>query len=210
MRNKAMQNYITPLLLSSFAGLVISLSACAEANSTEKSQAVSSEMAAGNWDIQPEGSHIKFSADQEGKPFTGEFQDFSGIISFNPDALETSFVKITIPLKSVEAGSKDRNSTLPGKVWFSTKKFPTAVYTSSDISSDGTGYIAKGALMLKGTSVPFDIPFELNIDGDIAVMTAFTGMDRTLWNVGAAPWDTDEWVSRTVKLDVKVTAVHSK
>ena len=201
-----MKTYLNPLLLSSFAGLAISLSACSEASSTDTPQAASAEMGAGNWDIQADGSHIKFSAQQEGKPFTGEFQDFSGVINFDPAAPENGSVKITIPLKSVDAGSKDRNSTLPEKVWFSTKAFPMAVYTSSDISADGAGYLAKGELTLKGVSIPLDVPFNLDVNGEIAVMTSTVDMDRTLWTVGAAPWDTDEWVSRNVQLDLKVTA----
>jgi hypothetical protein len=61
-------------------------------------------------------------------------------------------------------------------------------------------------LTLKGISVPLDLPFDLEVTGDIAVMTSTVEMDRTKWSVGAAPWDTDEWVSRSVKLDLKVTA----
>jgi len=201
-----MKTYIKPALFSSLIGLAVSLSACSQASSAEEAQAVSTGVVAANWDIQADGSHIQFSAEQEGKTFTGEFTEFSGVINFDPAAPETGSVRITVPLKSVDAGSKDRTSTLPDKVWFSAKAFPDAVYTSSDISAQGDGYIAKGELTLKGTSVPLDLPFTLDLDGSVAVMTSSVEMDRTLWNVGAAPWDTDEWVSRAVKLDLKVTA----
>ena len=77
---------------------------------------------------------------------------------------------------------------------------------SSDISKEGDGYIAKGELTLKGLSVPLDLSFNLDINGDTAVMTSAVDMDRTQWNVGAAPWDTDEWVSKAVTLDIQVTA----
>lgn len=158
------------------------------------------------WEINQEGSHLKFTAQQEGKDFTGEFETFSGTIAFDPDAPETSAVEIEIPLGSIDAGSTDRNSTVPGKVWFSTKKFPTAVFASDDISRDGDAYLAKGSLTLKGQSVPFELPFTLNVDKDQAVMTSEVTMDRTDWNVGSKPWDTDEWVSRSVTLNIQVTA----
>ena len=201
-----MKHFIKTALLSSFAGLSLSLSACSQASSADAPQAVSNDMVVGNWNIQPSGSHIQFSAEQEGKTFSGAFGEFSGVINFDPAAPEAGSVKITVPLKTVDAGSNDRNSTLPEKVWFSTKAYPMAVYTSNNISVQGGGFIAKGELTLKGLSVPFDLPFDLDIDGDIAVMTSSVEMDRTKWNVGAAPWDTDEWVSRTVTLDLKVTA----
>jgi polyisoprenoid-binding protein YceI len=201
-----MKTYIKPVLISSILGLSVGLSACSQASSAEETQAVSTSVAAANWDIQADGSHIQFSAEQEGKTFTGEFREFSGVINFDPAMPETGSVRITVPLKSVDAGSKDRTSSLPDKVWFSAKAFPEAVYTSTDISAQGDGYIAKGELTLKGTSVPLDLPFTLDVNGSVAIMTSTVEMDRTLWNVGAAPWDTDEWVSRTVKLDLKVTA----
>jgi len=182
------------------------LSACSQASSADEPQFASAETTVGNWAIQPESSHIQFSAEQEGKAFTGKFGEFSGVIDFDPAMPEAGSVKITVPLKSVEAGSNDRNSTLPEKVWFSVKTHPMAVYTSTNISAKGDGFIAKGELTLKGISVPLDLPFDLDVDGGTAVMTSNVEMDRTKWNVGASPWDTDEWVSRTVKLDLKVTA----
>ena len=210
-----MKTYFKPVLITSIMGLALGMSACSEARTAD--QIPASEVttatvvtapvaAAANWDIQAESSHIRFTAKQEGSPFSGEFQAFSGVINFDPAAPQNGSVKITVPLKSVDAGTSDRNSTLPGKVWFSTKAFPEAVYTSSDISKDGDGYIAKGELTLKGLSVPLDLPFNLEINGDTAVMTSAVDMDRTQWNVGAAPWDTDEWVSKAVTLDIQVTA----
>lgn len=206
-----MKTYIKTSLIASFTGVGLLAAACSQASSAEQSQSSSAQTAVaetGNWDIQADGSHIRFSAEQEGKTFTGEFQEFSGLIRFDPSNPEAGSVKIEIPLKSVDAGSNDRNSTLPDKVWFSTKKFPTAVFTSTDITMSGEGYLAKGELTLKGTSLPIELPFDLNIDGEKAVMTSALEMDRTRWGVGAAPWDTDEWVSRAVKLDIQVTALN--
>jgi len=207
-----------PAALTALMGLALFSAGCAEAKSANQiSEQISAPAVAAAttapaqaWDIQAQGSHIRFSAKQEGETFTGEFTEFSGTILFSPDAPETGAVDISIPLKSVDAGSRDRNSTLPGKVWFSAKKFPVARFTSSAISKQDTGYLAKGELTIKGVSVPIELPFELEIDGDRTVMTGQVDMDRTQWNIGAAPWDTDEWVSRTVSLDIQVTAARAK
>lgn len=222
MRNRLMRQKLTPLLMAPLAAIALFGAGCAEANSAEQlkvpeisptiASAASSALPVTGmtWDIQAEGSHIRFSAEQEGETFTGEFTEFSGTINFDPKAPETGSVDISIPLNSVDAGSQDRNSTLPGKVWFSVKKFPSARFTSAEISKQDTGFLAKGELTLKGKSLPIDLPFELQIVGDSAVMTGQAVLDRTLWNVGAAPWDTDEWVSRSVKLDIKVSAARAK
>jgi len=209
MRIKPMYQILKPLALSSLASLTLLMGGCAEANSAEETRPAEVTAAANlapNWNIQTDGSHIRFSAKQEGETFTGEFKEFSGTIFFDPNIAENSSVDISIPLKSVDAGSQDRNSTLPGKIWFSAKKFPVARFTSTDITKVGEGFLAKGTLSLKGKSVPIDLPFDLVIDGKRAVMTGEVAINRTEWNVGAAPWDTDEWVSREVKLDLQVTA----
>jgi len=215
-----MKYYMKSAAITALSIITVFGAGCAEAKPSDQikasevasdvTSAVKAVNAAPNWDIQADGSHIRFSAKQEGEIFTGEFTEFSGTILLDPAAPETGSVDISIPLKSVDAGSQDRNSTLPGKVWFSSKKFPSARFASSDISKQATGYLAKGELTLKGKSVPLELPFALQIDGDRAVMTGSVDIDRTLWNVGASPWDTDEWVSRAVKLDLQVTATLSK
>ena len=220
MRNAHMKIYLKSVLISSVVGVAVSLSACSNASSADQVTAAAPDIetvgsnananVSGNWDIQPDSSHIRFSAKQEGEPFTGEFQSFSGVINFDPAAPETGFVEITIPLSSVDAGSNDRNSTLPGKIWFSAKKFPSAIFTSSNITAVDGAYIAKGDLSLKGTSVPVSLPFSLDIKGEVAVMSSSLTIDRTLWNVGAEPWNTDEWVSRDVQLEIQVTANRSE
>lgn len=205
-----MMTILRPILISVVSGLALSFTACSEARTADQIQPPAAESLDGNWDIQSDGSHIRFTAKQEGEPFTGAFESFTGLISFDPNALEASSVEISIPLGNVDAGSNDRNSTLPGKVWFSTKKFPTAIFTATDIKAVDGEYIANGELNLKGISVPLELPFNLDIDDGVAVMTSRLEIDRTLWNVGAEPWNTDEWVSRAVELDIQVTALSKK
>lgn len=201
-----MRYFIKPYVAAALAGISLSLTGCADASSESPAQVPVATSDAPSWEIQTEASHIKFSAKQEGEAFSGEFQTFSGTIQFDPAAPETALVNISIPLSSVDAGSRDRNSTLPGKIWFSEKSFPVATFRSNEVAKIGTGFLAKGELTLKGKTLSLDLPFDLKIDGDFAVMTARVDMDRTQWDVGAAPWNTDEWVSRNVELNIQVSA----
>ncbi len=188
---------------------VFALIACGQAAELNSASAQDQSVAAEanmKWTVVQEESHLKFTAKQEGKPFTGEFPVFEADINFDPDDLKSSVVEITIPLNQIEAGSRDRNSTLPDKVWFSTKAFPEAVFESSDITQTGEDvYLAKGSLTLKGISKDFELPFNLVIS-EKAIMTSQVTLDRTMWNIGEDPWHTDEWVSKAVDLDIKVTA----
>lgn len=208
-----MTKFLNTPLLATIVSLSLFASACSQANSAENApstEIVTALADSGNWEIQAEGSHLRFSALQEGERFTGEFEAFSGVINFDPERPEAGSVRIEIPLKSVEAGSNDRNSTLPDKVWFSTKAHPVAIFTSTDMARAEDQYVAKGELTLKGITLPLELPFALQIDGENAVMTSNLEIDRTRWNVGAAPWDTDEWVSKAVTLDIQVTAKNTE
>lgn len=213
MRKECM-TFTKTLTLSSILFVSGALAACGNANSTEPAQSTSAPITAvtkpnapePNWEIVAEGSHIRFSALQEGKAFEGAFETFSGVIDFDPEAPQQGYVKIEIPLSGIDAGSRDRNSTLPDKVWFSTKAFPTATFVSGNIERDGDGYLAKGELTMKNVTLPVDLSFDLDVNGDRAVMTGQTTLDRTRWGVGDDPWNTDEWVSKAVEVSVQVTA----
>ncbi len=184
-------------------------------NSEESQEAAqnseqSEDIVVNHWAVDMANSHLKFSALQEGEPFDGAFESFSADIQFHPNNLAGSSVKVTVPISAINAGNTDRNSTVPGKVWFSVKKFPNAVYTASSFKSTGdNSYEAVGELMMKGVSVPLTLPFTLEIDGDKAVMRAKLEINRNDWNIGEKPWNTDEWVSTSVGLDIQITAAQS-
>jgi len=165
-----------------------------------------------NWTVIPEGSFIKFSALQQGKEFEGESTNFEASILFYADNLEASNVTVTIPIKGVEAGDKDRNDSLPAKAWFYAKSFPVATFMSDNITKTAEGtYLAKGPLSIKGMTQGVSLPFTLSPansePGGTTVMTGSMSLDRTDWKVGEDPWDTDEWVSKDVSLDVQIKAI---
>lgn len=164
-----------------------------------------------NWTVNSDESFILFTAQQQGKEFEGEFTKFNASILFEPDNLEDSEVTVTIPLQSVDAGDKDRNDTLPSKAWFSVKEFPVATFRSDQITETGQGsYVANGSLSLKGMTHEIELPFTLSsampATGETTVMTGMTSLDRTQWKIGEDPWNTGEWVSKGIKLNIQITA----
>lgn len=173
----------------------------------ESAQMETVPMPVKRWQMDASKSHLKFTATQEGQPFDGEFKNFIADIKFHPDNLAGSSVTVTVPISGVDAGSTDRNSTLPGKAWFSVKAFPDAVFSAQDFIAAGNGaYIANGTLSMKGAARPLSLPFTLDLTSDSAVMRSRVDMNRTQWGIGEKPWDTDEWVGTNVTLDIRVTA----
>ena len=200
------------LLTLPFMTAFLAVSACSQAAETTAKQDVApaaktSMERIGNWIVLKDSSHVKFTASQQGKAFTGEFQKYDVLINFKEDAVEEASVTATIDLASVSAGDKDRDGALPGKEWFDVKNTPKAVFQSDDFVKTGDkAYEARGTLSMKGKSQALTLPFTLDITGARAEMEGEVTIDRTLWDVGSGNWSTDEWVSTKVVVDVKITA----
>ncbi len=209
------------LKLISFACVGVILLACGQSDAMHSQASETSDAVAaqGNdiastshkttlkWNVIAEQSTLGFSAEQEGKAFSGEFKAFDADIYFDPDNLAESAVVIRVPIAEIDAKDNDRNATLPGKAWFSVKQFPEGVYKANKFSKTGEGqYIAEGTLSLKGIDKPLNLPFSLMIEQGQAIMTSQVVLDRTDWGIGEDPWHTDEWVSTSVTLNVKVVA----
>jgi len=191
----------------------MSLASCSQAqdaaqiSASHPVQDIKTEATAGNWDVIKSESHVKFTATQQGSEFTGEFGEFDAVINFDPANIGDASVTASIDMGSVSAGDKDRDGALPGKEWFFVKKFPKAVFSSSDFSKTGeNSYEAVGSLSVKGVSHPLTLPFTLTVTADAADMSGQVTIDRTLWNLGSGAWSTDEWVSTAVIIEVKIKA----
>lgn len=201
-----MKNIALPLMTAT-----LSLASCSQAqettNLTQSAPVAATENTAGNWQVIEAESHIKFTAEQEGNPFTGQFNKFDAVINFDAANIDDASVIANIDISSIDAGDKDRNGALPGKEWFFVKKFPEAIFQSSDFSKTGeNSYAAAGTLSIKEVSQPLTLPFTLNIDNGTADMSGEVTLDRTLWDLGSGTWSTDEWVSTSVRVDVKIKA----
>lgn len=159
-----------------------------------------------NYVMVPEESRLGFSATQEGVSFTGEFTEFDVAIYFDAEALDLSRVRVTVPMASFDAGSTDRNSNVSSNVWFDSKLFPTAIFETESMRAGGGAYIANGTLALKGRTQPILFPFTIEQTDDRAVMTATFSINRTRWNIGQSPWDTEDYVGLDVMLDIRVVA----
>lgn len=159
-----------------------------------------------NYNVIQEESRLGFSATQEGKAFSGEFKEFTAVIRFNPDDLSTFMVHVRVPIRSVDASSGDRNSALLDKAWFDEKAFPVAEFTSETVWEEGAGYVAEGTLSIKGNSLPLSLPFILEGTADRTIMRSTLSLNRTLWNIGEAPWNTEEYVGHEVTLDIVLVA----
>lgn len=158
--------------------------------------------AAPAWQMVPKDSTITFTATQNNSPVSGVFKTFSSEINFDPSALDSSSVKITVDTGSVSTSYKEVGETLKAPEWFDVKIFPQAIFTANHFTKTGDKtYKAEGTLTIRDKTVPVVLTFNLEeYSATKARVKGETSLKRTQFGVGSGDWaKTDE-----VKDDVKV------
>lgn len=164
-------------------------------------------VSAANWKLDPARSSIQFASEWNGQKVEGRFQRFSGTIRFSPEALLETDIAISVDLASATTGDRTVDGSLPGDDWFAVKSSPTARFVSRSVSETGPGrYVAKGTLVLRGKSVPVELPFTLAISGNTATMAGSTRLDRRSFGIGMESDASGAWVVFPVPVSVRVVA----
>lgn len=89
----------------------------------------------------------------------GRFDDFSGTIMYVERDVTRSTVSVLIQTKSIDTGIEMRDTDLRGPSFFAADSFPTMFFRSERIERDGDGFVARGALTLRGVTRQVAIPF---------------------------------------------------
>ena len=158
--------------------------------------------AAGNWQV-TEGT-LGFGVTQMGQSVTGSFATWTADITFDEAATDGTHgsVTVTIDTGSLTLGSVTTQAKSAD--FFDTATYPQAIFTA-DILPAASGYEANGTLTLRGTTVPVTLPFALTLDGDTALMTGQTNLDRRDFGM-AASYSDEASVGFGVTIDVALTA----
>lgn len=161
------------------------------------------------WIINKNQSHIQFTFQQYGKPVQGEFANFDGNITFDPNALETAKARIEIDITSIKTGSEDRDNQAKSDEWFAAQNFPKAIFESESFTKTGDdSFKADGNLTIRDKALPISLPFTLTISDDqkTALMNSEITLKRLDFGVGQEQWETEEAIDNTVKITIKMNA----
>jgi polyisoprenoid-binding protein YceI len=170
--------------------------------------AVAAPAVASSWAVVPAQSSLTFGAKWNGADIEGRFPKFTAAITFDPAKLAEARVDAVIDLSAATTSDKTVNGSLPGSDWFDVKKAPTARFQAASFVAVKPGqYLAKGTLTMRGLSVPVSLPFTLAINGNTAVMTGQTVLDRRSFKIGMDSDAEGAWVGFPVPVKVKITAV---
>ncbi|HEX4150898.1 MAG TPA: YceI family protein [Steroidobacteraceae bacterium] len=148
----------------------------------------------------PASSRIEFTGVQAGAEFKAVFHQFSAVVDFTPDAPANGHIEVTIDMKSVDSGDKDRDDTMRGADIFDVAHFPTAHYLTHSASRTAAGFSAAGALSLRGVTKDVPIEFKFATAASGATLTGTAQLKRLDFGVGRGDWKNTDWVADTVKV----------
>jgi len=159
------------------------------------------------WSIDYAHSYIRFTGDQAGAEFTGEWRDWSADIRLTPGALEQASFNVTIEIDSVDTGDSDRDNTMLDAEWFNQEEYPLAYFRANEFLQDTNGaYVANGMIEIKANLTPAELEFTLQHDGNEIALSGQTTLDRLSLGVGTGEWLDTEWVGQFVDVQVYVEA----
>lgn len=160
-----------------------------------------------SWTVDKAQSSVGFSGKHAGADFNGKFGSWDATILFDPADLAHSSAKVTFQTASAKTGNEMEDEALGQDEWLNPAKFPTATFTSTQITSaGGNNYVAKGTLALKGKTLPATLNFTLAINGNSATMKGTSTVDRLAYDIGAVSDGNGTFVSKDIGITVDLVA----
>ena len=161
------------------------------------------------WEIDYSDSHIRFSGEQAGAPFTGEWQSWIAEMQFDPDRLDESRFDVVIQVDSVFSDDATRDEAIVGVDFFDQPNFPEVRYQANQFSKSVQGsFTASGLLTIKGLQKSAPLVFRIEQHDNKTVLTGTATIDRLSWNVGMGDWTDTTWVGKDVQVEVRVVAMN--
>lgn len=160
--------------------------------------------------VQAAGSSLVFAGTYQGEVFTGRFPAFDTHLSFDPDHLDTSSLRVSIPLATATTANNDYDGEMRGASFFNAARFPTAQYIATGFRKLGDNrYAADGTLSLHGVSKPVILQFTWT-PGVRPVLSGKATVRRLDFGVGSGDWADTDLIPDDIAVSTKVVLQPAK
>jgi polyisoprenoid-binding protein YceI len=117
-------------------------------------------LTAGTWTIDPTHTTVGFTVRHLGlSKVRGRFDGVDASLVVG-DGLETSSVRATIDLSTVDTGNPDRDGHLRSSDFFDAEENPQMTFVSTDIRGNGDDFTLVGDLTINGVTKPVELDVE--------------------------------------------------
>jgi polyisoprenoid-binding protein YceI len=142
----------------------------------------------------------------------GRIGNVNATLQYDTADVTKSSVQVTIDISTIDTGVQARDADLKGAGYFDVANFPTATFTSTHVTKNGSGLTVAGNLTLHGVTKPV----VLEVEGPSASVTdrqnkvhcgfsASASIHRT--DFGVAPKIPAAMLGDEVKLTIEIDAV---
>jgi polyisoprenoid-binding protein YceI len=161
---------------------------------------------AADFELEPTGSSLTFTAVQQSAKFESRFERFTALVRFDPAQPETGSITARIDLDSVDTGNPERDEVLKGADWFNLSRWPEAVFTAERIVRAGDGYAASGTLALRDVTRPVQLQFRWTpaAMNQPARLVGSVALERLAFGVGQGDWRDTAYVGNGVDVQVDI------
>ena len=172
-----------------FAAVAVGgLAAAAAALGVLAAVAADAAPAARLYEVDPLHSSVRFGVPYELMVLgevQGQFREFSGRVTYDPEAIAGSSVRVVIQAASLDTGFAPRDRHLLGEDFFDAARFPTITFESTRIEPAAGGHRLVGTLRLRGIAEEVAVPFRLVEVGDSLVVSGTVWLDRQAFGMGS-------------------------
>ena len=158
------------------------------------------------WVIDYDNSYIKFTGDQAGAPFAGEWQKWQADIQFDPLQLEQARFDVKIQSESVFSNDGERDEHIRSPEFFNAAQFPQSRFQADKFERTDQGFVTIGQLTMKNFSSDATFNFNVSELAGKSVLNGTATLDRLVWNIGSGDWADTSWVGQNVEVSVRVTS----
>jgi len=169
-------------------------------------RSVKSAASAESWSINHELSFIRFTAEQAGAEFDGEWPQWEANITFSKEPLSID-INVEIEVNKADTSDEERDTTLMDSDWFDATQFPVARFSLDNATRNDDGsYTGPGLLTIKNKTTPVEFNFTIETNNGMHTLTGASQLDRLTLGVGTGEWMDTSWVGQFVGVDVRVVA----
>lgn len=115
---------------------------------------------AGYYRVRPGDSYVGYRIHKWGLvPVRGHFSEVAGELYLDPGNPEASWVRVRVPVASLESGNATRTEVLLSDDFFHAERFPEMRFESRAVALEANGaWRVSGLLTIRGISLPVTVP----------------------------------------------------